>query len=362
MNEAVSTGDKEKLSFEDEELENELVIEYDIASYPSDLTLSVIHEMWKNGDIEIPQFQREFVWTIRQSSLLIDSFLSGLPVPQLFFYIDDENKNLVVDGQQRILSVIFYFEGFFGFENLQGRRQVFRLAGLDERSPYHKKRYEDLDESHKRKLRSSVLRVVNIRQLSPREDNTSVYHIFERLNTGGTPLSPQEIRNCVFRGEFATILKELNKDANWRLLLGRSHFDKRQRDIELVLSVFSLVGNWRKYEKPMKEFLNVHMKRNRKAGSARVRKFVAVFPKVTKYVRKRLGEKPFHLRGPLNRSVLESVLAITIENFDRLPNDYKERFDRLLLDDGFNETTYLGTTDAVVLNKRFEIIRQYLIR
>ena len=116
MSEVVSTDDEGKLSFEDEELENELVIEYDIASYPSDLTLSVIHEMWKNGDIEIPQFQREFVWTIRQSSLLIDSFLSGLPVPQLFFYIDDENKNLVVDGQQRILSVIFYFEGFFGFE------------------------------------------------------------------------------------------------------------------------------------------------------------------------------------------------------------------------------------------------------
>ena len=172
-------------------------------SYPSDLTLRGIHEMWNDGDIIIPEFQREFVWTIRQSSLLIDSFLSGLPVPQIFFYIDEENKNLVIDGQQRILSVVFFLEGYFGFENLQGRRQVFRLTGLDGRSPYHNKRYEDLGESEKRKLRSSVLRVVNIRQLAPKEDNTSVYHIFQRLNTGGTPLRPQEIRNCVFRGEFA---------------------------------------------------------------------------------------------------------------------------------------------------------------
>ena len=183
-------------------------------------------------------------------------------MPQIFFYIDEENKNLVVDGQQRILSVVFFLEGYFGFENFQGRRQVFRLTGLDEQSPNHNKRFEDLDESDKRKLRSSVLRVVNIRQLSPKKDNTSVYYIFERLNTGGTPLRPQEIRNCVFRGEFSNYLKQLNEDENWRTILNRKRFDKHQRDVELILRVFSLVGNWRNYEKPMKEFLNVNMKIN----------------------------------------------------------------------------------------------------
>ena len=63
-----------------------------------------------------------------------------------------------------------------------------------------------------------VLRAINIRQISPSDRNTSVYHIFERLNTGGTPLKPQEIRNCVFAGEFVVILKELNKDGH-RLIL-----------------------------------------------------------------------------------------------------------------------------------------------
>ena len=65
-------------------------VEFEIATYPSDLTLSVIHEMYKEKDITIPAFQRNFVWNIRQSSLLIESFLLGLPVPQVFFYIDDE--------------------------------------------------------------------------------------------------------------------------------------------------------------------------------------------------------------------------------------------------------------------------------
>jgi len=178
--------------------EEEVSVTYDIASYPSDLTLSVLYEMWGNGDIVIPEFQRNFVWNIRQSSLLIDSFLLGLPVPQVFFHVDDENKSVVIDGQQRIMTVVFFFEGYFGSENIQGRRQVFRLQGLDPVNPIARKRFVDLDESAQRKLRSSVLRAINIRQLHPAGETTSIYHIFERLNTGGTPLRPQEIRNCVF--------------------------------------------------------------------------------------------------------------------------------------------------------------------
>src|SRR5690348_14650187 len=93
---------------------------YDIAAYPSDLTLSVLCEMWNHKDILIPEFQRNFVWSIQQSSLLIESFLLGLPVPQVFFHIDDKNRCLVIDGQQRILSVVYYFEGYFGSETLHG--------------------------------------------------------------------------------------------------------------------------------------------------------------------------------------------------------------------------------------------------
>src|SRR5687767_6634326 len=98
----------------DEEVdENEVAIAFDIASYPSDLTLSVVYEMWNNGDITVPEYQRNFVWTLKQASLLIESFLIGLPVPQVFFYVDEHNKNQVIDGQQRIMSVVYYMDGFF---------------------------------------------------------------------------------------------------------------------------------------------------------------------------------------------------------------------------------------------------------
>ena len=185
-------------------------VRYDITSYPSDYTLSVLWQMFKNGDITIPSFQRNFVWTQKQASSLIESFLMGLPVPSIFFYIDSSNKNLVIDGQQRLLSVFFFFEGYFGPENEKGKRQTFRLTGLNKKSPYYNLRFDEMQDVDKRKLEMTVLRAINIRQLSPVVDDSCMYHIFERLNTGGTPLSSQEIRNCVYRGPFMDMLIESN--------------------------------------------------------------------------------------------------------------------------------------------------------
>lgn len=358
----VSTENSSEDLVTDEVMDDgEAFVTYDIASYPSDLTLSVITEMWKNQDITIPDFQRNFVWSLKQASLLIESFLLGLPVPQIFFYIDEQNKNLVIDGQQRLMTIVYFFEGYFGSESLQGKRKVFRLAGLNEKSPFYNKKYVDLDESSQRKLKSAILRAINIRQLSPKEENTSVYHIFERLNTGGTPLRPQEIRNCVFRGSLSSKLKELNKDKFWRQILGKKVFEKHQRDVELILRIFALSGNWTKYEKPMKEFLNRAMKSERLGTSSRVDKFVKHFPAAAKYIVEQLGEMPFHVRGPLNTSVLDSVFCIVLDNFNRKPSNLKDRYKKLLADAAYRSATYYGTSDVTVLQSRFVNAKQFLI-
>jgi len=345
----------------DESQEDEVHVTYDIATYPSDFTLSGIVNMWKDGDITIPDFQREFVWNIKQASLLMESFLLGLPVPPVFFYIDDENKNLVVDGQQRILSTVFYFEGFFGDENPQGKRQVFRLQGLDERSPYYKKTFEELPESAQRKLKATVLRAINIRQLSPRGENTSVFHIFERLNTGGTPLKSQEIRNVVFRGGFVQILRELNRNPNWRLVLGKSTFSKYQVDVELVLRMFALRNGAGKYEKPMKEFLNQAMRKNQTGETEDVREFQRIFPEISKYIVEMFGQKPFHLRQRLSTSALDSVFCTLLNYRNHLPNDLTERYQRLINDPAFEEVTTIGTTDTATVRRRFRLVKKYLI-
>jgi Protein of unknown function DUF262 len=345
---------------DDEELGTH--VEFDIATYPSDLTLSVIHEMWTEKDITIPSFQRNFVWNIKQASLLIESFLLGLPVPQVFFYIDSENKNLVIDGQQRIMSVVYFFEGYFGSESMQGRRAVFRLSGLSKGSPYAAKKFTDLSTQDQRKLRGAVLRAVNIKQLAPVNQSTSMFHIFERLNTGGTPLKAQEIRNCVFHGALVDSLQEANEDHDWRTILAKKPLDKHQRDVEMILRIFAMSERGRDYEKPMKEFLNQQMRNHGKGkDTAKTKKFVERFGEVTAAIVAQLAPKPFHVRGPLNLAAMDSVMAVLIRKSTNIPTDLKARYAKLLADDDYRKAIFFNTSDPKEVEERLKLAYKHLI-
>lgn len=123
--------DENDLPVDDTDAEDdEAFITYEIAAYPADYTLGVLDQMWKDKDIVVPSFQRKFVWTMKQSSLLIESLLMGLPVPQAFFFVQPDSRNLVIDGLQRIMSIVYFFSGYFGEESYQGKKSVFRLTGL----------------------------------------------------------------------------------------------------------------------------------------------------------------------------------------------------------------------------------------
>ena len=164
----------------------------------------------------------------------------------------------MVDGQQRMKTVFYFFDGTFG-EPTQDKKTVFRLKGLSEASPFFEKTFDDLSEKDQRRLKNCVLRSFIIQQLDP-DDDTSVYHVFERLNTGGTALSNQEVRNCVYRGPFNDLLRQMNDHQSWRTLLGAPKPDSRQKDIELLLRFISLL-DWPDYQKPLKEFMSRSMKK-----------------------------------------------------------------------------------------------------
>ena len=195
---------KLEVSEQEDEDESSGYLSYQINTFPADFTLEVLYQKWRNGDFEVPTFQRGYVWKQAQASKLIESFLLGLPVPPIFLFTSKESsKQLVVDGQQRMRTVFYFFDGFFG-ETEGEKKTVFRLKGLNERSPFAEKAFTDLSERDQRRLKDCVLRSFIIQQLDP-EDDTSVYHVFERLNTGGTALSNQEVRNCVYRGQFTEL-------------------------------------------------------------------------------------------------------------------------------------------------------------
>jgi uncharacterized protein with ParB-like and HNH nuclease domain len=349
-----------EIAIDSEEEEVIAYHDYDIATYPSDYSLEMINELWQKEDIKIPDFQRNFVWTIKQSSLLIESFLLGLPVPQAFMYINKDNDSLLIDGQQRILSIVYYFSGYFGEENLQGKKTVFRLKGLDPKSPYCDKRFIDLKPEDQKKLSKATLRVVNVKQLSPKDDNTSIFHIFERLNTGGTPLKPQEIRNCVFHGPIVKKLNELNLDANWRKIISRPNPDKHQRDVEFILRVFAMSYNSKNYEKPMKEFLNKQMNEHRYDKHGTLSEFAARFLTITEYVANNFKEKPFHVRGPINLAALDSVMSTLINLKGKISDDIPAKFENLLANEGYQETIFYNTSDSVTVEERLKITANFL--
>ena len=130
--ESVNPSDLEldPVSSEDEDYAS-APADYQITTYPADFTLEVLHQKWQAGEIIIPEFQRAFVWKPAQSSKLIESFLVGLPVPPVFVYTERQSQNyLVIDGQQRLKSVFYFLEGYFGGDSSRNRR-AFRLSGLN---------------------------------------------------------------------------------------------------------------------------------------------------------------------------------------------------------------------------------------
>ena len=219
---------------------------YTISSYPTDPTLEVLHMRWQREEIRIPRFQRGWVWKHPQASQLIESFLLGLPVPGIFLYREHTTQHqLVIDGQQRLRSIWGFFEG--RLPNVAD----FYLRDVDPR--WEGQRFKELAESDRIRLRDSVLRATIVEQTDP-EDNSSIYHIFERLNTGGTQLNPQEVRNSAAHGPFNDLMAELNNNADWRQVFGRPIPDPRMRDVELVVRFNALFEGSDSYSKPMKSF------------------------------------------------------------------------------------------------------------
>lgn len=348
-----------EIDIETEE-EEESYVTYDIATYPSDLTLSGIFEQWKDEEILIPDYQREFVWSQKQASLLIESFLLGLPIPPVFLYIDEFNKYVVIDGQQRITSVVYFFEGYFGTEDQKSKRTIFKLIGLSPKSPFLNKSFVELSDSDQRKLRGAVLRAMNIRQLSPKGEPTAAYHIFERLNTGGTPLKPQEIRNCVYRGTIVERLRRLNKNQDWRTILGKPDVDKHQKDVELILRLFSLYEGLSIYQRPMKDFLSMSMKRNLDFDSESAISFESQFPKIALKIVKELGQKPFSRRGPVNSALLESIFVSLMRLEDASKVNLPSQLEKLKNNHDFQNSISQSTTNEDVVRARHAIAFQAL--
>ncbi len=340
----------EKIPSEIEDQEMGVPI-YKIVSYPSDPTLELLVDKIKREEIIIPKFQRGWVWKHVQASRLIESFLLGLPVPAIFVYKEPSEKQIVIDGQQRLRTI----KGFFDRELPDGND--FFLKGVSPQ--WEGKYYEDLKDTERIRLRDSVLREVIVQQLDP-NDTTSIYHIFERLNTGGTGLTPQEVRNCTYHGLLNDLIVELNKNTKWRKIFGVEYADKRMRDIEIIVRFLALYEDYNSYTKPMKQFLNNFMARHQ-ADSRMAKIFQELFINTTTQIYETLGNKPFNLRRGINVAICDAVM-VAFALSENIPNDIDKRYNDLLNNPSFVESITQHTTDTEYVKNRINLATEILFR
>ena len=316
-------------------------IRFDIMPYPADYTVKGLYEKWESGQLVVPDYQRNYVWSETQASRFIESFLLGLPVPQVFLYRDRSDPKLtVIDGQQRISTIAKFYNGDF------------RLRGVNSR--WVGMKYGDLSDYDRSELDEATLRAIVIRQIQP-NNNSSVYQIFRRLNTGGTQLNDMEIRRAIFRGNANEFLTKLNENPDWRDIIGMSESSLRFRDVELVLRVLALSSGWRSYAKPMKEFITGYMTFLDSADANILGELEKRFRDSCQAIRSNLGPKPFHLRNNrLNLAALDSVVACSVEVGESLTTDLAKGYDELKEDLDYVEFVTHNTSDNVAVSGRFE--------
>lgn len=356
----------EPLSSEQED-ELESLPVYEILTYPADYTLEILVQKWSKGQIINPTLQRGYVWSQAQASKLIESFLLGLPVPPVFLYQNrKDNSLMVIDGHQRLRTIFYFFTGLFGEQGARGAKR-FSLAGLHAKSPYLGQTYNSLKETNQaayNRLNNSVLRAFLMKQIDPNDDS-SIFQVFERLNSGGVALTGQEIRNCLYDGTFNELTKKLNKLREWREILGRKEVDSRMRDVELVLRLIALSEDLSSYKHPMKKFLNDFLKKHKDIDESESKRIEKQFQRTATAIVEILGKKPFHVHRGLNAAVCDSVFVAFARNqVDSKAADHsgmRKRFGHLLENAKYEEYTTKATTNDEVVQNRIDMAEQALL-
>ena len=339
-------------------------LEYNIYTIPADYTLEELYNKWLNRDIAIPKFERRYVWTEAQASRLIESFMMDLPVPAVFLSTDDDGRSIVIDGMQRLLTVFSYFGGsYHESSDLAGQR--FRIVGINESSRLYGKTFFELGEDDRQRLKDAMLRATLVRRSGGGKGcDSSMYEIFERLNTGGTQLEAQEVRNCVYEGGLNDLLGEMNKDENWRSILGSPGPDPRMRDKELILRCMALFHEGDEYTEPMKGFLSGFMAKHKSPGEKFLEDERRRFRGACGAAHAALGPKPFNnSRGQLRVPLLDSVLAAFAHNSDSgagMPDNMAERLEALRSDKKFAECAGPSSAATSAVRGRLRLAREIM--
>ena len=248
-----------------------------------DRSLVELKRLHDEGDLIVdPEWQRNYVWSNKQASSLIESFLLNIPVPVIYLARTQDNQYEVVDGLQRLTSVFKFLDNKFA------------LTGLGIREELNGKRFKNLTAENQKKLKNSALRSFELRS-----DTSADIHfvVFERLNTGGTKLNEMEIRNCLYRGRLNDLIKELAANEDFVKCVSENGLSTRMRDRTFVLRFLAFhERTHRKCRVGIKKFLNDFLDTYRNPSEQKIKEYTEIFKRCARASLTVFGEQGFRLR------------------------------------------------------------------
>lgn len=320
----------------------------DVEYYGADFPVDVLVKRMEQEDFIIPGFQREYVWKKDDASRFIESLLIGLPTPALFLAKDKfSNKYLVIDGQQRLRTLQYFYRDTFP------NGKPFKLKGVAH--PFNGLTYSSLSPTDRRSLDNSIIHCIII---SENYDLNGMFYLFERLNTTGTPLNSQEIRNALYHGAFSELIQELSKHEIWRQLYGKSSNISTEQ--ELILRFLALYFDLESYSGNRVDFLNHFMLRNMNLDVISGEKIQAVFLDTIDFINDCLGSKAFYHKKSFNRVLYESLMVLISRQLSvGLDCQKLKRFyESLISDDHFWSLSQHSTTSRRNVISRLEYVEE----
>jgi hypothetical protein len=308
---------------------------YAISSYGADYPVDGLVKRIREGAIYIPKFQREFVWDIRDASRF------------------DTGKLLVVDGQQRLLSLRYFYDEVWKPDGRQ-----FYLKGVQ--PDFEGRTYTGLRDEDRRRLDDAILHAIVFKQDEPSEDESSVYEVFQRLNTGGKKLTPQEVRSAVHHsGRIRDLLGELNQYGHWRDIYGPE--DSRMRDQELVLRFLALLHEGSNYQPPMVTFLNTYMGKKKEFSDQEAAIMSSEFRGAIDLIHESIGSRAFRPVRALNAAVYDSVMVATAARLTNGPvaniQAFRDAYSELLTDQHYLDACGRGTAGGERVRTRLDLAK-----
>ncbi|WP_455951547.1 DUF262 domain-containing protein [Eubacterium sp.] len=386
--------EKELDVFEEYEMEDEEEITirpYEVDCLPNDYNITTLISLIERGYMKIPSFQRNYVWKKDMASKFIESIIIGLPIPQIFLFERERNNFLVIDGQQRLVTIYLFKKQRFP-KNATARATIrkylslgkqipdselasddfedfkLKLASVDsQENQLNKLKYDTLDTIKKYDFKGEfdfnrTIRTITIKQIVPCEDDSSMFEIFSRLNSGGVMLRPQEIRMSIYYSPFyETLVSELNINVTWRKFVGKKEPDLHMGDIEALVRAFAMLEMANQYKSPLKNFLNGFSKRAMKFSKDEIQKCSEMFSAFCESCNS-LPEDAF--RNDTNKFVISLFEATFVAVCEKLKaegvNNKKvttDSFNKLKTDTSFAEASQGSTASAGSVKTRLERAR-----